>query len=649
MHDAYNALIALGKQIADRAMSWGSSGNLSVRLSPDEMLITASGASLGRLTRDDLVAVPVQGGFPSGVRRPSKEAPLHAAAYRERPAAGCVLHASPFYSTLLGMTDVAVDDALFVEAMFCLDRLAALPYYHPGSEELFAAVERAIPHHDVLLLCNHGVLIVGRDTSEAFETLECLENACHMRLAADSAGLALRAVPPDMREAFLTLDNYRKHGDERKAAAHFGVIADDVTGSNDIGAKLVQGGLGATLYSYPWDAASLCANDAIILDTDGRIQGCEEAYRRAYQAAEQLSSMGATQFFAKTCSVFRGNIGAQFDGILDALGEDFAPVVLGFPQNGRTTVEGMHYVYGQRLELSPFKDDPLHPATTSDLGEIIRRQSPRKTHNVTLNDMRRGHSHVAHLIKAARSEGGYLIFDVQQEDDLRFIASMIYSEPVICGASAIAEHVARYFLPSRAHKRPVKSAKPSPFGTLIAAGSLTPQTRMQIDYLHSAGMPVLALNASALFGKEAGKRQSELVHEACTLLRAGRNVILYTAASPDDLMAVRAAGSEAGLSGAQTSKLVSQELANLCRATYRHLEVVRTVVMGGDTSGSFCTAMGIRGMDIGEEIEPGVPVCYPIDGFPRPIVLKSGSFGGEDFLNKALLALEKAESAIQKQ
>ncbi|HKY54321.1 MAG TPA: four-carbon acid sugar kinase family protein, partial [Anaerolineales bacterium] len=101
--------------------------------------------------------------------------------------------------------------------------------------------------------------------------------------------------------------------------------------------------------------------DILILDTNSRLDPPEVAYRKVFAATRELRQAGCRQFHNKTCSVFRGNIGAEFDAMLDALRLDFAVVVLGFPKNGRATVDGIHYVHGKKLEDSEFRHDPIHP------------------------------------------------------------------------------------------------------------------------------------------------------------------------------------------------------------------------------------------------------------------------------------------------
>ena len=153
-----------------------------------------------------------------------------------------------------------------------------------------------------------------------------------------------------------------------------GVVADDITGSNDIGIMFAKSGY--LVHVYPYDAFDTRCHDSdelpdvLILNTESRFDKPEVAYRKVYEATEVLKALGCTHFYKKTCSVFRGNIGMEFDAMLDALGHSFGVVVLGFPKNGRITKEGLHYVHGKLLEESEFRNDPVHPMLKSNLVDI---------------------------------------------------------------------------------------------------------------------------------------------------------------------------------------------------------------------------------------------------------------------------------------
>ena len=64
--------------------------------------------------------------------------------------------------------------------------------------------------------------------------------------------------------------------------------------------------------------------------------------------------------------------------------------------------------------------------------------------------------------------------------------------------------------------------------------------------------------------------------------------------------------------------------------------VRRLVVAGGETSGAVVQALGVTGLRIGRQIDPGVPWTVSL-GRARPLALalKSGNFGAPDFFLRA--------------
>ena len=207
--EARSQLQAAGRYMLHNDLSWGNAGNISIRLSSDHYLITASGTHLGELDDGDFVECSFDGPVSGGGRRPSKETPMHQAVYEQRPEVGAVLHASPFYGTLIACTDLPLPADWFVEDMYYLERVARVNYCHPGSKALGEAVHAQVKNAKILLLDNHGVLVYDTSVREALMGLHTLEMACRMAISARSAGLELRSLPAATVEDFLTNSGYR--------------------------------------------------------------------------------------------------------------------------------------------------------------------------------------------------------------------------------------------------------------------------------------------------------------------------------------------------------------------------------------------------------------------------------------------------------
>ena len=223
-----------------------------------------------------------------------------------------------------------------------------------------------------------------------------------------------------------------------------GVVADDVTGANDIGIMFHKGGYRAAV--FPLGLLQACdlreeaeGLEVIIIDTDSRLDRPEDARKKVRKATELLMTLPCDMYHNKTCSVFRGNIGAEFDEMQDVLGISCSMVILGFPENGRTTVDGIHYVYGRKLEESQFRNDPIHKMTTSSLEEILHRQSARPAGHITWRDLDQGLAHVMEKKERLKKQCSYVIFDIRDQEDLRLAALAVAEEKNICGSSAIGE------------------------------------------------------------------------------------------------------------------------------------------------------------------------------------------------------------------
>jgi uncharacterized protein YgbK (DUF1537 family) len=102
---------------------------------------------------------------------------------------------------------------------------------------------------------------------------------------------------------------------------------------------------------------------------------------------------------------------------------------------------------------------------------------------------------------------------------------------------------------------------------------------------------------------------------------------------------VQAVQSQLGVEAA--GHQVEQALAAIARGLMQ-LGVHQLVVAGGETSGACVQALAIEQLQIGPQIDPGVPWCHadtPMGGVH--ITLKSGNFGTDDFFTKAFTFLSQ--------
>jgi uncharacterized protein YgbK (DUF1537 family) len=409
-----------------------------------------------------------------------------------------------------------------------------------------------------------------------------------------------------------------------------GVVADDITGSGDIGSMLAGQGWAVRVFSAAEldrpDRLAAARTDAAILDTDSRFDPPAVAADKVRRATEVLVAWGADRFYKKTCSVFRGNVGAELDAMLAAIGEERAVVVAAFPRNGRVTRGGHHYVHGVPLDRSEFARDPIHPRTESNLVVDLARQTARPVHLVPAG----GPFDLA--------ASGYHLCDAESQADLAAIAGAASAVRALGGASALAEELGRVW-PAPAPFDPMAGVELGPSGaSLVVAGSVMPQTRAQIAALEAAGVEITALASHEILGDLEGAI-ARAAARAGAALAAGRPAVLRSENNPDAVARARALGASRGLAPVAVSRAVSDALAEAAARALELSGATRLIALGGDTSAALCARLAIDEMLVLDEIEPGLPVSL-VPGSPaRLLVLKSGSFGGPDFVLKALARL----------
>ncbi|GAC1652048.1 MAG: class II aldolase/adducin family protein [Vulcanimicrobiaceae bacterium] len=173
-------VVAYGRELWDRRLVMGSSGNLSVRVGEGKILTTPAGASLRNLNEEDLVLTDLAGSPWDPVQRPTSELPLHLAAYRVRASIEAVVHTHPTFCVLWSKSRVAFPRDT-VGARETLRDIGITPYRAAGSPELAEVVSAAFASGlDNVLMERHGLSCVGASLEDAFLQTDLAEEAARI-------------------------------------------------------------------------------------------------------------------------------------------------------------------------------------------------------------------------------------------------------------------------------------------------------------------------------------------------------------------------------------------------------------------------------------------------------------------------------------
>ncbi|MBO6561400.1 MAG: four-carbon acid sugar kinase family protein [Nisaea sp.] len=416
-----------------------------------------------------------------------------------------------------------------------------------------------------------------------------------------------------------------------------GCIADDFTGATDLANMLVRGGMRTVqLIGVPATDTPVPDVDAVVVALKSRTNPADEAVAQSLQSLQWLKAAGCRQFFFKYCSTFDstddGNIGPVADALMADLGTTVTIACPAFPENGRTIFNGHLFVGTQLLSDSPMRNHPLTPMTDSNLVSVLQRQTKKPVKLIQFATVDAGGEAVAAELAALKAAGGGIaIVDAVLDKHLESIGYGVKDLPLITGGSGIAIGLpGNYRRAGLLAERGAAGALPQVRGSAaVLAGSCSAATLGQIARFE-AGHPSFAVDALRL------ARGEDVVAEALGWA-AGRiadgPVLIYASQPAEKVREIQKA-----LGRAEAGALIEEAMAAIARGLVAS-GTRRLVVAGGETSGAVVSALGIEGLQIGPQIDPGVPATVSLGGEPLALALKSGNFGGPDFFAKALASM----------
>ena len=418
-----------------------------------------------------------------------------------------------------------------------------------------------------------------------------------------------------------------------------GCIADDFTGATDLANNLVRSGM-RVMQTFGVPSAPLSSDvDAVVVALKSRTIPAAEAIAQSLAALHWLQAQGAEQIYFKYCSTFdstpEGNIGPVTEALMEALNCKFTIATPAFPDNGRTVFKGYLFAGAVLLNESGMQNHPLTPMTDANLVRVMQAQTQRKVGLIDHTVMAKGSQAIAEKIQQLQTDGvGVAIVDATSNADLKTLGPALKGMPLVTAGSGVAIGLPANWGIEASEKA---AALPAPSGyQAIVSGSCSLATQGQVAHFIASGQPSWQFKPLNWSTQDVPAQIKADVAAALAwakpLLPQGP-VLVYATTDADTLQKVQAKfGRE------QAGEWMESALAQVCLGL-QALGVKQWVVAGGETSGACVQALNIAQMQIGPQIDPGVPWCFAPQHAAGHLTLKSGNFGTPDFFTKALKVL----------
>jgi uncharacterized protein YgbK (DUF1537 family) len=338
------------------------------------------------------------------------------------------------------------------------------------------------------------------------------------------------------------------------------------------------------------------------------------------------------------------------EALMDELNCHFSIATPAFPENGRTVFHGHLFVGDALLSDTGMRHHPLTPMYDSNLVRVLQSQlDPLNGRKVGLIDFRTVAQSAAAIrdrMDQLQSEGiSIAIADAAGNEDLIRLSAALQGAPLVTAASGLA-----IGLPANWGFAPTLTSSqlpPASGGKAIVAGSCSTATNAQVKCFIEAGGNTCRLDPIEIATDPQTQVAKTLAWaQDCWRRDPGLTLLVYSTAEP---AAVKAVQQRLGVQ--QAGAMIERALSAVARGLVE-LGARQLVLAGGETAGACANALGIRQMQIGPQIDPGVPWCYAASPVTRTgglyVAFKSGNFGSQDFFTRAFLLLTDTSDSYAK-
>lgn len=198
--DIKQQICDMGRRAYDRGLCAANEGNISVRLSENEVLSTPTLICKGFMQPDDLCVVDMEGAQVGGRRKCTSEVLMHLAIYKARPDLRAVVHLHPPHATAFAVAREPIPTGIAPDVELLLGEVPTAPYALTGTQAMGDAVLPFVEQAKIVLMANHGTVSYDAELEKAYWWTEMLDAYCRIVLHARQLGNAQRLTDEQLAE-----------------------------------------------------------------------------------------------------------------------------------------------------------------------------------------------------------------------------------------------------------------------------------------------------------------------------------------------------------------------------------------------------------------------------------------------------------------
>lgn len=399
------------------------------------------------------------------------------------------------------------------------------------------------------------------------------------------------------------------------------IIADDFTGALDTGVQMAGTGTRTKVTTAcTIDSAHLRETEVLVIDAETRHLPAKEAAAIVRAIVARAVELKIPYIYKKTDSALRGNIGAELEAMLEASGERRLAFLPAFPQIGRCTVGGVHYINNTPVAESVFGIDPFEPVRHSRVTELIAEQSATSAYNVPAG-------------QTWSDAAGIHVFDASTQTHLEQTGELLQKAGALHISAGCAGFAAVLTELLALEKHPCVCPELAP-KLLVVCGSVNPITCEQVAVAERQGFAHWRLTPEQKLTEdywrcEAGRKVLEGLR---LMLDEHPFMIIDSNDEGGNIITARYAEAR-GLTIDDIRVGISRALGQIVGELFTCPDLGTLLITGGDTLLQCMNQMGVTEMEPVCEVFSGVVLSrFSYGGCSRYVVSKSGGFGERTLL-----------------
>lgn len=187
-HKIKQDICEIGRRLYNKGFAAANDGNITVRISDNEVLCTPTMHSKGFLKVEDICTIDMTGKQIAGIKKRSSEALLHLEIYKQRQEIKSVVHCHPPHATAFAVAREPIPQCVLPEVEVFLGDVPITRYETPGGQAFADTILPFVNKTNIIILANHGTVSFGVDVEQAYWWTEILDAYCRILMLSRQLG-----------------------------------------------------------------------------------------------------------------------------------------------------------------------------------------------------------------------------------------------------------------------------------------------------------------------------------------------------------------------------------------------------------------------------------------------------------------------------